>query len=219
MSAPPPPHHRDQLGRAAIDANEVLEICRRRIASFRSLSSSDRADAAQQAATRVLEAMASGAVTNAPAYARRVAYHCGVDAWRRARAQGSAQRGGSESDADVDATAGPVSRQAPDPELLTRERRRAEALAGVGAELRTLLETAPDHYRHVLVGRYLEDRTLDDIVLEEIERRVTCGALTHEQAQDPEERRKIQNAVHAWHSRAIRWLQQRACSSWREVLE
>jgi DNA-directed RNA polymerase specialized sigma24 family protein len=218
MSDPPPIRNCDQAGGGAVDAHEVLDVCRRRIAFFRSLSPSDREDAAQQAATRVLEAIATGAVTNAAAYARRVSYHCGVDAWRRARAETSTQPDGSDPAADVDATAGPVSRSAPNPEQLADEKRRAEVLARIGAELRTLLETAPDNYRQVLVRRYLEDRSLEDIVLEEIERRVARGLLTHEQALDAEERKRIQNAVHAWHSRAIRWLQQRACPSWREVL-
>ena len=67
---------------------EVMGICRRRINDFRGLSLvKNGKDAVQQAVARVLEAIARETVTDVAAFARRVAYHCAVDVWRRNKAE------------------------------------------------------------------------------------------------------------------------------------
>ncbi|MFW5739446.1 MAG: RNA polymerase sigma factor [Myxococcota bacterium] len=194
---------------------DIVAYCRRRIDDFRQLAPHDREDAVQQAATRVLEAVQRGAVTHVEAYARRVAYHCAVDLWRRRRESrhvvfDEQQPIGYEE--PLDAVLGAT------PEQLADEKRRIHSLHGVARDLRELLLRAPDNYRHVLVQHYLEGRTFDSLVDEELERRVAAGVLSSADAHDPRHRKRVRNALHAWHGRAIRWLQQRAPDAWREVI-
>jgi DNA-directed RNA polymerase specialized sigma24 family protein len=195
---------------------QVVAICRRRIQDFRQLSPEDQEDATQQAATRVFEALRKGAVTNVEGFARRVAYHCAVDAWRRLQMD--------KQSTEICENTAPLGAQAldglaaPTPEWLVGERQRRQALSVAEAEVRELVATAPDNYRHVLVRLYLDNRTFEDLVEEELRRRVEAGATSAQSSQDPAERQRVRNAVHAWHSRALRWLQQRAPIAWREVI-
>jgi DNA-directed RNA polymerase specialized sigma24 family protein len=195
---------------------QVVAICRRRVQDFRQLSPEDQEDATQQAATRVFEALRKGAVSNLEAFARRVAYHCAVDAWRRLQMD--------KQSSEIGENAGPLGElgidglAAPTPEWLVGERQRRQALSVAEAEVRELLATAPDNYRHVLARLYLDNQTFEDLVDEEIRRRVEAGATSVQGSQDLVERQRARNAVHAWHSRALRWLQQRAPSAWREVI-
>lgn len=198
-------------------SDEIVAICRGRIHDFQQLSAHDQDDAVQQAIARIIEALQRGAVSNLPAYARRVAYHCAVDAWRRARAAKDT------SAFDDDRSTDPISDVAidalrlPTPEHLTSEKQRIERLHGVSEDLRKLLSTAPDNYRNVLVRLYLDAQSFEDLVDEEISRRIAAGDLSPTNVRDPVERQRVRNVVHAWHSRALRWLQQRAPEAWREV--
>ncbi len=195
---------------------QVVAICRRRVQDFRQLSPDDQEDATQQAATRVFEALRKGTVTHVEAFARRVAYHCAVDAWRRLQMD--------KQSTEICENTGPLGAQAidglaaPTPEWLVGERQRRQALSVAEAEVRELLASAPDNYRHVLARLYLDNRTFEDLVDEELRRRVEAGTTSAQSSQDPVERQRVRNAVHAWHSRALRWLQQRAPSAWREVI-
>jgi RNA polymerase sigma factor (sigma-70 family) len=202
--------------RASTD--EVVAICRRRVEDFRQLSREDRDDTVQQAVAQVVDALARGVVTNLPAYARRVAYHCAVDAWRRRRAARESTLDEQSVQEQADEGAAIASLSPPTPEQLAREKHRIESLRNVAGELRALLDRAPDNYRHVLVQRYLEERSFESIVLEELDRRVASGELPAAQAGDPRHQQRVRNAVHAWHSRALRWLQLRAPDTWREVI-
>jgi DNA-directed RNA polymerase specialized sigma24 family protein len=199
-------------------SDDIVAICRRRVQDFQQLSTQDQRDAVQQAVAKILDALQRGAVSNLPAYARRVAYHCAVDAWRRARAATDTlefddQRADEHlADAPADAFLPPT------PEYLAREKQRLERLSSVSEDLRTLLSSAPDNYRHVLVRLYLESRTFEDLVDEEISHRIAAGDVSPSNVHDPVERQRARNTVHAWHSRALRWLQQRAPDAWREVI-
>lgn len=195
---------------------QVVAICRRRIQDFPQLSPEDQEDATQQAAARVFEALRKGAVTNVEAFARRVAYHCAVDAWRRLQTD--------KQSAEIGENTVPLGHRCddglapPTPEWLVSERQRRQALSVVETEVRALLATAPDNYRHVLVRLYLENRTFEDLVDDELRRRIETGGTSAQDSLDPAERQRVRNAVHAWHSRALRWVQQRAPSAWREVI-
>ncbi len=199
-------------------SDDIVAICRRRIQDFQQLSTDDQHDATQQAVARILDALQRGAVSNLPAYARRVAYHCAVDAWRRARAAtdtlafDDARADEHLADAPADALLPPT------PECLANEKQRLERLSVVSEDLRTLLSSAPENYRHVLGRLYLESRSFEDLVDEELSRRIAADDLSPASACDPVERQRVRNAVHAWHSRALRWLQQRAPDAWREVI-
>lgn len=197
--------------------DEVVAICRRRVEDFRQLSREDRDDAVQQAVAQVVDALARDAITNLPAYARRVAYHCAVDAWRRARsAKESLDEESIQEHGDANAAIASIS--PPTPEQLAREKHRIESLRSVAEELRALLDRAPENYRHVLVQRYLEERSFESLVREELDRRVASGEIPAAQAGEPRHQQRVRNAVHAWHSRALRWLQLRAPDTWREVI-
>lgn len=208
----------DHAAEQETSTQDVVSICRRRVQDFRQLPAADREDVVQQAVSKVLEAIAQGVVTNTAAYARRVAYHCAVDAWRRARdtreLDGHEEEGIGVASAEDESMGSLVP---PTPEQLTREKHRIETLAGIADELRALLASAPDNYRRILVQHYLEERSFESLVDDELARRVDSGALPAEDAHDPALRKRVRNAVHAWHSRALRWLQQRAPDAWREV--
>lgn len=197
-------------------SDEIVAICRGRVHSFQQLSAHDEEDAVQQAVAKILEALQRGAISNLPAYARRVAYHCAVDAWRRARTA-------KDTVAFDDCSADPMADVSTDalrpatPEHLASEKQRLERLPGVSEDLRTLLSTAPENYRRVLVRLYLDAQSFEDLVDDEISRRIVAGELCPTRVHDPAERQRVRNVVHAWHSRALRWLQQRAPEAWREV--
>lgn len=195
---------------------EVVAICRRRIDDFHQLSREDRDDAVQQAVARVLEALARGAVTDVAAYARRVAYHCAVDFWRRNKAAAARRAGEGPSPGREDDLAAPAS--SPSPEQLADEKRRVEALPDVARDVRRWVARAPCNYRHVLEQHYLEGRSFDSLADEELARRVAAGEVPASQACDPEQRKRARNTVHTWHARALRWLQQHAPAAWREVI-
>ena len=194
---------------------EVMGICRRRINDFRGLSREDREDAVQQAVARVLEAIARETVTDVAAFARRVAYHCAVDVWRRNKAE-AAKRLANGSTARKDVEDAPDS--SPTPDQLADEKRRLATLPEVAGDVRQWVARAPHNYRHVLEQHYLQGRSFDSLAEEELARRVAAGEVPASQAHDPVQRKRARNAVHAWHTRALRWLQQRAPTTWRKVI-
>lgn len=204
-----------------VAAARVFEVARQRMRAFRGLSEADRDDAVQQTVANVLEALDGGEVTQLDAFTRRVAFHCAIDAARRRQRDAQRlQRASAESpDEDpLESMAGPPSDAAPSPESLVTEKARCLQVARSAGELWAVVETAPANYRLVLEQRYRLGLSLEQIARAELEHRVRTGLLTVEQASSAGELQRATASVHAWHSRALRWLQQRACAKWREVL-